>query len=137
MWIIFTIKNLWRNIQEYSEITDLTLSRCVDFRGASFAGYRPGDIRLSDAMFGTNELIYRNLNRVNNTQGGTLFFNSLRTLRNNAVRVDWMEQLVEKIRTYQPLFVAFAATPSLRQSIFNELSQPCYSGSEVLNDFKR
>lgn len=128
--VSFTKNVSFRN----AKINNLTLMKAVDFSGADFSGYKKGNITLSDDMFSSDVLIDFNLNSINNAETGANFFNTLASLNNLDVRIDWIEQLIEKFSTLLPLNDSMRH-PSLMLSVLKELRHGCYSKSQVIKDF--
>lgn len=120
-----------------AKIKGLTLAQRVDFSGASFDEYQPGNISLSDTMFSTVALIDINLNSENNNYNGAIFLRSLGSLNPKYlnVRLDWAEQLVNKINNLAPLSQAFSQSSTLRLSVLKELINICYAGSPLISTF--
>ena len=117
-----------------AKINNLTLIQSIDFSGADFGNYKKGDITLSNDMFSSDMLIDFNLNSLNNLETGAYFYNTLSTLKNDDVRVDWVEQLVGKFNTL-PHLKDCLQHPSLMHSVLLELRHGCYSTSPVIRLF--
>lgn len=117
-----------------AQIKDLVLKDDVDFCGADFGDYQPRQITLSDKMFASDQSIDRNLNRVNNTLTGADFFNSLASISDVRVRIDWAEQLVTKFKSLE-LLKNSLQHPSLSESLIEEFSLACYKKSSLISHF--
>ncbi|EIC85275.1 hypothetical protein [Serratia sp. M24T3] len=117
-----------------AQITNLTLCKEVNFKGVTFGDYQPRQITLSDEMFSSSELIDLNLNSINNTTTGAYFFNTLGTIENRRVKVDWAEQLVEKFSRLDLLKNSLQQS-SICESLIYELSIDCFKDSLPISNF--
>ncbi|MEG3131776.1 hypothetical protein SC171_27185 [Pantoea cypripedii] len=118
-----------------AKIDKLSLLEGTKLTGAIFSDNAPDLIKLDPEMFYGITQIDRHLNSINNPDTGALFFNTLASINNNTVRCAFAEQLVAMLNGDSVLAEAYRNITTLKLSFMKELSNSCYSGSEIIKDF--
>lgn len=118
-----------------ARIDKLSLLEGTKLTGAIFGDNAPDVIKLDPDMFYGITQIDRHLNSINNTDTGALFFNSLASLDNNALRCAFAEQLVAMLDGDSLLAETYRHSTSLKLSFIREMTSNCYKDSEIIKDF--
>ncbi|WP_416413570.1 pentapeptide repeat-containing protein [Pantoea sp. App145] len=118
-----------------AKIDKFSLSEGTKLTGAIFGNDAPDLIKLDPEMFYGITQIDRHLNSINNPDTGALFFNTLASINNNAVRCAFAEQLVAMLDGDGVLAETYKNSPSLKLSFIREMTNNCYTNSEIIKNF--
>nr|WP_310618032.1 hypothetical protein [Pantoea cypripedii] len=134
----FVLDNV--NCLENVDFTNAKIDKFSPMNGtqlsvAMFSDNAPELIKLDPDMFRNYTEIDRHLDRINNNRTGALFFKTLASINNNAVRCAFAEQLVAMLESDTYLSGVYNETPSLQISILGELTSSCYANSTVIRNF--
>nr|WP_310618033.1 hypothetical protein [Pantoea cypripedii] len=119
----------------HAKIDKLSLLEGTTLTGVILSDDAPDLIKLDPDMFNNITAIDRHLDSINNPVTGALFFKTLASINNNAVRCAFAEQLVAMLDGEGVLAEAYRNITTLKLSFMKELSNSCYSGSEIIKDF--
>ncbi|WP_313684474.1 hypothetical protein [Pantoea sp.] len=118
-----------------AKIDKLSLLEGTKLTGAIFSSNASDVIKLDPEMFYGINQIDRHLDSIHNPDAGALFFNTLATLKNNAVRCAFAEQLVAMLDGDSLLAETYRHSTSLKLSFIREMTNNCYKDSEIIKDF--
>lgn len=119
-----------------ANIDHLLFSQVSNLSGFVAESYKPRSIRLSPVMVQDDKNIDLYLDSINNSRSGAILFKIMDSVKNDAIWVDWLEQIVEWTCSIPGLQQAWMRSASLRESIITQCFNKKCANSALIVSFR-